>query len=151
MHNRISQRLLYWVSLNSGVERKWFFVSADVGGCCSEGLTCGPDGCKSDTLLFHDDGLLLCRDLSNRKEGHSVTLKACTWITQRWMRAQGLERLCDGNETGNECIAVISKPSKASYFADSYRLPCFLQSYTSFLSRADSLLPDRIMLISTVN
>ena len=89
----------YWVSLNSGVERKWFFVSADVGGYSSKGRTCGPDGCKSDTLLFHDDGLLLCRDLSNRKEGHSVTLKGCRWIMQRSMQPQGLERLFDGSET----------------------------------------------------
>ena len=66
------------------VERKCFFVSANVrgggtrdealrtsvlGGYCSEGLRCGPDGCKSDTLLLHDDGLLLCCDLTNRKEG----------------------------------------------------------------------------------
>ena len=120
----------YWVSLNSGIERKWFFVSADLGGYCSEGRTCGPDGCKSDTLLLHDDGLLLCHDLSNRNEGHSVTLKGCRWIMQRSMPAQGLERLFDGSETGNECAAVISQSSKASYFADSYRLPSFMQSNT---------------------
>ena len=78
MHNILVNA--YWVFLNSGVERNWFFVSADVGGYCSEGRTCGSDGCKSHTLLFHDDGLLLCRDLSNRKEGHSVTLKGCRWI-----------------------------------------------------------------------
>ena len=61
---------------------------------------------------------------------------------QRSMRVQGLERLFDGSETGNECAAVhvISQPSKASYFADSYRLPSFMQSNTSFLSRADSFL-----------
>ena len=59
---------------------------------------------------------------------------------QRSMRVQGLERLFDGTETGNECAAVISQSPKASYFADSYRLPSFMQSNTSLLSRADPFL-----------
>ena len=85
-----------------------------MGGYCSHGLRCGLDGCNSNTLLLDDDGLQLCCDLTNRKEGQSVKLRVCRLITQRSMRAQGLERPRDGRETGNECAAVISQPWKAS-------------------------------------
>ena len=60
--------------------------------------------------MGHVGGLQLYCDLTNSKEGQSVTLKGCRWITQRAMRAQGLELLCFGSETGNECTAVISQP-----------------------------------------
>ena len=83
-------------------------------GYCSEGLRCGLDDCISNTLLLDDDGLQLCCDLTNRKEGQSVKLRGWSLITQRSMRARGLERPRDGSETGNECAAVISQPWKAS-------------------------------------